>query len=87
MGFVYRFGYRLNNRNRLMKRTNVNLNAEDIERLIDLWVLHERNRKIAKRRLLDGIGIENLGEEFNLTPRQIQNIIYKVQDIIFSHIA
>lgn len=36
----------------------------------------ERNRKILKRRLIDGICYEPLAEEFNLSVRQTQNIIY-----------
>ena len=37
----------------------------------------ERNRKILKRRLIDGIFYEPLAEEFDLSVRQTQNIIYK----------
>ena len=36
----------------------------------------ERNRKILKRRIIDGINYEPLSEEFNLSTRQTQNIIY-----------
>lgn len=36
----------------------------------------ERNRKILKRRLIDGICYEPLAEEFDLSVRQTQNIIY-----------
>ena len=46
----------------------------------------ERDRMILARRLVDGIGIEKLGEEFDLSPRQIKNIIYKNEDILFRHI-
>lgn len=37
----------------------------------------ERNRKILYRRLIDGIGYENLAEEFGLSVRQTKNICYK----------
>lgn len=36
----------------------------------------ERNRKILKRRIIDGIYYEPLAEEFDLSVRQTQNIIY-----------
>lgn len=36
----------------------------------------ERNRKILKRRILDGICYEPLAEEFDLSVRQTQNIVY-----------
>ena len=37
----------------------------------------ERNRKILYRRLIDGVGYENLAEEFGLSARQTKNICYK----------
>lgn len=37
----------------------------------------ERNRKILYRRLIDGVGYENLAEEFGLSVRQTKNICYK----------
>ena len=36
----------------------------------------ERNRKILKRRFIDGIYYEPLAEEFDLSVRQVQNIVY-----------
>jgi len=36
----------------------------------------ERNRKILKRRIIDGICYEPLAEEFDLSVRQTQNIVY-----------
>jgi DNA-directed RNA polymerase specialized sigma24 family protein len=43
----------------------------------------ERDRMILLRRLVDGITIERLGEEFELSPRQIKNIIYRNEEILF----
>lgn len=37
----------------------------------------ERNRTILKRRIIDGICYEPLAEEFDLSIRQTQNIVYK----------
>ncbi|MBQ2174128.1 MAG: hypothetical protein II453_03305 [Alphaproteobacteria bacterium] len=54
--------------------------------LIDEWVKGERNRAILKRRLIDCICYEPLAEEFNLSSKQIKNIIYKQQTILFKHI-
>lgn len=56
--------------------------------LIDEWVIGrnaERDRKILKRRLVDGLTYEQLAEEFDMSVRQIANIIYKRQDILFKH--
>ena len=64
----------------------MDLSRSEIEQLIDEWVLNERNRRILKRRLLDGITYERIAEEFMMSTRQIKNIVYKSEIKIFSHI-
>ncbi len=54
------------------------------EHLIDEWVFNERDRRILKRRLLDGICYEPLAEEFDLSVTQVKNIVYKSQKRLFS---
>ena len=61
-----------------------NLSRSEIEKLIDDWIFRERDRRILKRRFLDGICYEPLAEEFDLSVRQIKNIVYKGENIIFS---
>lgn len=62
----------------------------DLEHAIDEWIIlrrhSERNRKILKRYMLDGICFEPLAEEFDMSVRQIQNIVYKTQEQLFKHI-
>lgn len=53
-----------------------------VEALIDEWIFNERNRRILKRRLLDGITYERLAEEFDLSVQQTKNIVYKCQTIL-----
>lgn len=57
-----------------------------VEMLIDEWIFSERDRRILKRRLLDGICFEPLAEEFDLSVRQVKKIVYKSQEKIFLHI-
>lgn len=57
-----------------------NLDRYQWELLIDRWIFSERDRAILKRRLLDGICFEPLAEEFNLSTRQVQKIVYKSQE-------
>lgn len=47
------------------------------ERLIDEWIFNERDRKILKRKLLDGITHEKIAEEFDMSDRQIRAIVKK----------
>lgn len=56
------------------------LSRSDICDMIDEWVVGrnaERDRAILKRRLVDGVTYERLAEEFDLSPRQVQNVMYK----------
>lgn len=50
--------------------------------LIDEHIHSERDRKILKRRLIDGICYEPLADEFGLTDRQIKSIVYKSTNIL-----
>lgn len=56
-----------------------------LELLIDEWVKSERNRKILKRRLIDGIHYEKIAEEFEISDRQIKTIVKKEKENILSH--
>lgn len=69
---------------RLIKKYN--LSRSQISELIDEWILNERDRKILKRRFLDGVSFEHLAEEFELSARHIQNIVYKSEKILLSKV-
>ena len=43
----------------------------------------DRDRSILARRLIDGITYERLAEEFELSVRQIKNIVYRNEEILF----
>lgn len=64
----------------------IDLPNSRIEQLIDEWIHSERDRSILKRRLIDGICYEPLAEEFDLSAKQIRNIVYKAEAILFKHI-
>ena len=61
------------------------MSRTEIEHLIDEYVFKERDRAILKRRLLDGICYEPLAEEFDLSVRQVKNIVYKSQEKLFKN--
>lgn len=68
-----------------MRKNNLeNLSRSEIEAAIDEWILNERDRKILKRRLLDGIIFEALSFEFDLSVRHVKTIVYKGEDKLFS---
>lgn len=55
----------------------------EIAHEIDEHIHSERDRAILKRRLIDGICFEPLAEEFGMSVRRIQDIVYKAQDKLF----
>lgn len=59
----------------------------EMARIINEYIHNERNRKILKRRYIDGITLEALAEEFDLSVKQIKNIIYKNEAVLFKHIS
>lgn len=65
------------------------LSRSEIEKLIDEWIIgknSERDRAILKRRWLDGILYEPLAEEFDLSVRQVRNIVHKTEEKVLKHV-
>ncbi len=58
----------------------------EITNLIDEHIHSERDRAILKRRLVDGIRYEKLAENFDMSVRQIKNIVYKSEDKLFKYL-
>lgn len=63
-----------------------NISNSEIEKLIDEWIHSERDRRILKRRLIDGICYEPLADEMDMSVRQIKNIVYKAEAKLFKHL-
>lgn len=55
-----------------------------IRSLIAEHIHSERDRLILERRLIDGIVFERLADEFSMSTRQIKNIVYKGEKVLFS---
>lgn len=62
------------------------LSRSQWEALIDEYIFDERDRKILKRRLLDGVRYESLAEEFRLSTRYTQKVVEKCEKQLFKHI-
>lgn len=67
-------------------RRGFDLPRSEVSALIDEWIFSERDRRILKRRLLDGICYEPLAEEFGLSVTQVKSIIYKNQRALFKRL-
>jgi hypothetical protein len=57
-----------------------------MDELISEHIHSDRNRRILRRRMVDGICFEVLAEEFGMSVRQIKQIVYKEKEIIYKHI-
>ena len=57
-----------------------------IRELISEYIHSERDRAVLNRRLVDGLTFERLAEEFDMSVKQVKNIVYKQQDELFKHI-
>lgn len=64
-----------------MEYTNSHMDS-----LIDEHIHSARDRRILHRRMVDGICYDALAEEFDMSVRQIKQIVYKGQAIIFRHV-
>lgn len=63
----------------------VKVSTSELSYLIDEWIFNERNRKIVKRKMIDGITFEKLAEEFDLSVQQVKSIVYKSQAQLACH--
>lgn len=59
----------------------------EITEIINEYIHNERDRKVLLRRYVDGLTLEKLAEEADLSVKQVKNIIYKNEDVIFKHIS
>lgn len=65
------------------------LSNTELSDLIDDYIRGshaDRNRKILKDRLINGMLYEPLAEKYHLSVRTVQNIIYKTSEQLFKHI-
>ena len=72
-----------------MKYAVNEISKSELEKAIDEWVIGrhaERNRKVLKRKLIDGLTFEEVAEEFDLSVRHTKNIVYKGEEKIFRHL-
>lgn len=59
-----------------MRRHYIDLPNSQIKELIEENIHSKRDREILYLKLIDGQTYEWIAEKFNMTPRQIQHIVY-----------
>ena len=62
----------------------------ELDHAIEEWVIcrknSERNRAILRRAMFDGVCYEKIAEEYDMSVRQIANIVHKSQEQLFRHL-
>ena len=64
---------------------NYNLSRSELQYLIDQWIFNERDRLIVADRLFRSATYEQLAEKYDMSDRQIKNIVYKSIDRLERH--
>ncbi len=59
----------------------------EYEAVICEYIHNDKEREIARRRLIDGHTIEQIAAEFDRSPRQMQRIITRIQTKVFLHLG
>ena len=57
-----------------------------IDEVIRLYVKGERNREIMHDRLVEYLTFERIAEKYELSPRYVQSLIYKLEETVFRHL-
>lgn len=70
-----------------MRHDLPDITTSQMETLINEYIFSARDRQILKRRLIDGICFEPLAEEFDLSVRQVKNIVYRSELKLFKHVG
>lgn len=67
-----------------MKFDFTDIPNDELVTQIDKWIKSARDRKILKRRLIDGLTFDEIAAEFFLSRRQIIRITMKGEEKLFS---
>lgn len=65
----------------MIEYTNSQINC-----LIDEHIHSDRNRKILKDRYINGLTYEVLSEKYDLSVKQVKNIIYKSETVLLKYL-
>ena len=57
-----------------------------VREIIAEYIHNQRDRDLVSRRLIDGIVMERLAEEFELSVSQVKRIVWKNSEIVFKHL-
>lgn len=65
----------------------IDISNSELNILIDEYIHSKRDRAILKMRLIDGVCYDQLSFIFNLSSRQIKNIVYRNEEKLFKKLS
>ena len=63
-----------------------NLSRSELQYLIDQCIFNERHRLILADRIFNGTTYERLAEKYDISTKQVKNIVYKAMDRLEKHL-
>ena len=57
-----------------------------VREIIAEYIHSQRDRDLISKRLIDGVILEKLAEDFELSVSQVKRIVWKNQEIVFRHL-
>ena len=57
-----------------------------VREIIAEYIHSQRDRDLISKRLIDGVVLERLAEDFSLSVSQVKRIVWKNQEIVFRHL-
>lgn len=70
----------------MAQKAKIEYSNRRLNELIDDLIHSERNRQILKARYIDGALISELSDRFDLSEKQIKNILKRDGDYVFLHL-
>ena len=58
-----------------------------VTEIVNEYVHNKKHREMLLLKYIDGLTYEQIGEMYDLTDRQVKNIVYKYQDLFSRHLS
>ncbi len=58
-----------------------------VTEIVNEYVHNKKHREMLLLKYIDGLTYEQIGEMYELTDRQVKNIVYKYQDLFSRHLS
>lgn len=64
----------------------MDVSIPDVARAIDSYVFSERDRRVLKRSMIDGVSYMDIAEEVGVSPRTVQSVMGRWRPIVMRNL-